>query len=175
MLPNPCPCTTLQCGVKVVAICYTVGHLFSILIYILLLGVSDALDSFLLLEFQASFLTSHTILIVLLICYIIALGLDIVLYLGAQKRNVTMCWAWLGFMLLVFLYEVINSILQFSGYYSAIPGEDLVTHVFLRYLDCVPSICLCCVCFHNGIRNQPDPQLNPAFKFQPWLNPGLRL
>ncbi|ODM88025.1 hypothetical protein Ocin01_18658 [Orchesella cincta] len=126
MLPNPCPCTTLQWGVKVVAIVGPVFDLLNIFKITAILGGVDASDNFLLRGLQE---TSHPILIVSLILNMILLGVDIVLYLGAQKRNATMCWVWLGCTLVNFLYSVINSILKLYGDYGTTYVEILVVGV----------------------------------------------
>ncbi|ODM88022.1 hypothetical protein Ocin01_18657 [Orchesella cincta] len=98
---------------------------------------------------------------------------DIVLYLGAQKRNATMCWVWLGCTLVNFLYSVINSILKLYGDYGTTYVEILVVGVIglIHGIAITIYVMFVVYAFIIQLRNRPDPQLNPAYQVSTMAQP----
>ncbi|ODM94240.1 hypothetical protein Ocin01_12442 [Orchesella cincta] len=98
MLPNPCPCMTLQCGVKVVAAIDAACHAYATAATILVLAILDHIIN----EAGAgdNIVKSWTLVKVVYCLFIvgriIGLVMAIVLYFGAQNNKACMGWTWIG-------------------------------------------------------------------------------
>ncbi|ODM94242.1 hypothetical protein Ocin01_12439 [Orchesella cincta] len=99
MHPNPCPCMSLQTGVKLVAVVHAVAHLLAIVIFTSgAIGLDLGIDAPTTNQFiQEVASNGKPMFSLVFFFYLNAVLLSIVLYFGAQKRNTGMCWAWLGF------------------------------------------------------------------------------
>ncbi|ODM98537.1 hypothetical protein Ocin01_08142 [Orchesella cincta] len=110
MLLNPCPCTSLQKGVKVVALFEAVLSLYFVYRSFTLLQALAALDGFdpTLYELARG---NRPLIILHLLVYILQVLFAALLFLGAHKNNSGLCWTWFGFLTLVILFRIIYGIL----------------------------------------------------------------
>ncbi|ODM88752.1 hypothetical protein Ocin01_17930 [Orchesella cincta] len=139
MLPNPCPCMSLQTGVKSVAAVEAVGNIIGIYFPVTSLRLNKARekpDSEWINEWAT---TIWVFIVAIFIILTLAFVMAFVLFVGAQKKNITLCWAWIGFTSTLILLNTITFIVAVAGSYGELrsflsPGiRELISVLFETY------------------------------------------
>ncbi|CAL8102455.1 unnamed protein product [Orchesella dallaii] len=138
---NPCPCTSLEIGVKILAALEIVGSIIALIVASVLLYALDnpgAVNSA--IEMQALKLGQHGI-IIFMMTVILSLAINIGLYYwGAIRKRTDICWIYIVYTAIHMIFNVIFLIMTLAesgNKWNEKPNTmSIINSVFNIILEC---------------------------------------